>query len=115
MCGTCLTRPWTIGDVEIQLPIKAFVAFSFREYLAKLLARPGFEARMDASWTKISNDGEMHDIFDGEFLREFKYKGKHFSQGDGEGRYIFTLSRLIMTLSACQCLAPPVKALTLRG
>ncbi len=46
---------------------------------------------MDASWTKVGDDGEMHDIFDGEFLREFEYKGKHFSQGDGEGRYVFGL------------------------
>ena len=25
---------------------------------------------MDASWTKVGDDGEMHDIFDGEFPRE---------------------------------------------
>ena len=65
MCRTYLTRPRTVGDVEIQVPIKTFLTFSFRECLAKL-------ACMDASWTKVSDDGEMHDIFDGEFLREFK-------------------------------------------
>ena len=46
------------------MPIKTFVA------LANLLARPGFEAGVDVSWTTVSNDGEKHDIFDGEFLRE---------------------------------------------
>jgi hypothetical protein len=91
ICGTRLTRPRTIKDVEIQVPIKTFVAFSFKEYLAKLLARPEFEEKMDASWNNLSNDGEMRDIFDGEFLREFKYNGKHFSQGEGEGRYVFGL------------------------
>ncbi len=39
MCGTRLARPRTIGDVEIQVPIKTFLAFSFREYLAKLFGR----------------------------------------------------------------------------
>ena len=90
VCGARLTRPRTIGgDIEIQVPIKTFVAFSFKEYLAKLLAR--FEASMDASWAKVSVNEEMFDVFDGEFLREFKFKGKHFSQGDGEGRYVFGL------------------------
>ena len=31
------------------------------------------------------------DIFDGGVPGEFKYKGKHFSQGNGEGRYVFGL------------------------
>ena len=91
VCGTRLTRPRTFGDVEIQVPIKAFVSFSFKEFLAKLLARPGLEEKMDAAWNDVSKDGEMRDIFDGEFLRGFQYDGKHFSQGGSEGRYVFGL------------------------
>jgi len=91
VCGTRLTRPRTFKDVEIQVPIKTFVSFSFKEYLAKLLARPGLEEKMDAAWNSVSEDGEMRDVFDGEFLCTFQYGGKHFSQGGSEGRYVFGL------------------------
>ena len=63
VCGTRLTRPQTFRDVEIQVPIKAFISFSFKEFLAKLLARPGLEEKMDATWNGVSKDGEMRNIF----------------------------------------------------
>jgi len=49
MCRTRLTRPRTVGDVEIQVPIKTFLAFSFREYLAKLVARRMHACFLDQS------------------------------------------------------------------
>ena len=51
---------------------------------------------MDQSWKKAkesSKTGIMHDIFNGEILQNFKGPdGHHFSLGNGEGRYVFSLS-----------------------
>jgi hypothetical protein len=65
------------------------------DWVGRLLSRPGVEAEMDATWSKPkdSTDGVMRDIFDGENLRNFKGPdGRHFSYGNGEGRYVFFLS-----------------------
>jgi Transposase family tnp2 len=80
------------------MPIKTFVYFSPVEWLGRFLSRPGLEAEMDHSWSdaqnfRKSNPGLMRDIFDGDLLRNFKGPdGKHFSVGNGEGRYAFSLS-----------------------
>lgn len=80
------------------MPIKTFVYFSPVEWLGRFLSRPGLEAEMDHSWSNAQNfrkssPGLMRDIFDGDLLRNFKGpNGKHFSVGDGEGRYVFSLS-----------------------
>jgi len=95
-CNTILLRPRTIANQTIYTPIKPFVFFNPKEWLGRLLARPGIEAEMDQSWKKAqesSKTGIMHDIFDGEVLRNFKGPdGRHFSIGNGEGRYVFSLS-----------------------
>ena len=101
-CNTFLLRPRVIsssqGSKTIYTPIKPFVYFSPVEWMGRLLSRPGLEAEMDRSWTdaqnfRKSNPGLMHDIFDGDLLRNFKGPdGKHFSVGEGEGRYTFSLS-----------------------
>ncbi len=101
-CNTILLRPRAVpskrGSTTIYTPIKPFVYFSPVEWLGRLLSRPGLEAEMDRSWTdaqsfRKSNPGLMKDIFDGDLLRNFKGPdGKHFSIGNGEGRYTFSLS-----------------------
>ncbi|PBK80990.1 hypothetical protein ARMGADRAFT_893123, partial [Armillaria gallica] len=86
-----LTRPRKIEGKEVSVPIKTFVSFDFKDWLAGLLSRSGFEESMDAAWTGGANL-EMRDIFDGQILREFKGPdGLHFSIGNGEGRYVFSL------------------------
>ena len=59
-CGERLTRPRHIKDVDIEVPIKTFVSFDFKDWFAGLLSRPGYEDRMDDAWqTKASEDGVM--------------------------------------------------------
>lgn len=96
-CDEQLTRPQVIHGVEVHIPIKVFVYHDFKDWVAGLMSRPGFEAKMDSSWNQLERDSEgipleMRDIFHGEFLREFKgLDGKHFSAGGDEGRYVFSL------------------------
>jgi hypothetical protein len=95
-CKERLTKPRVVMGVELQVPIKTFVAFDFKDWVAGLTSRPGFEESMDAAWKGSGPDSAspdtMHDIFDGEFLRQFRGPdGKHFSLGNGEGRYAFSL------------------------
>ncbi|PBK84326.1 hypothetical protein ARMGADRAFT_909495, partial [Armillaria gallica] len=72
-------------------PIKTFVSFNFKNWLAGLLSCSGFEESMDAAWTAGANS-EMRDIFDGQILCEFKGPdGLHFSISNREGCYIFSL------------------------
>lgn len=95
MCRTRLTRPHILAGVEFESPIKTFVSFDFKDWLAGLLSRPGYEDRMDAAWSHSSNSagiGTMNDIFDGDFLHTFQGVDRtHFSMGNDEGRYVFGL------------------------
>ena len=92
-CKEFLLRPRDIGGETILLPIKPFVYFDFKDWVGGLLARPGFEDKMDSAWnTTDPHVDRMHDIFDGEVLRNFSGPdGKHFSVGGEEGRYVFSL------------------------
>ncbi|KDR67602.1 hypothetical protein GALMADRAFT_79680, partial [Galerina marginata CBS 339.88] len=79
--------------MEIQVPIKTFVSFCFKDWLARMATRPGFEEKSANVWKRKSGTEEMHDVVDGEYLRNFKGPdGKLFSDAtSGEGRYVFTL------------------------
>ena len=95
-CGTPLVKPRRTDGRTIHLPIKPFVAFSFKDWLGRLLARSGLEEKMDNAWASCRDRStppkEMKDIFDGEVLRNFKgLDGQHFSAGSNEGRYVFSL------------------------
>lgn len=95
-CGTPLLKRRCVNGHTIHLPIKPFIAFSFKDWLGGLLSRSGFEEKMDATWTPSTNNltscGEMKDIFDAEILRNFKgFDGQHFSTSGEEGRYVFSL------------------------
>ncbi|PPR01353.1 hypothetical protein CVT24_006318 [Panaeolus cyanescens] len=93
VCGQVLTEIKTVDGVSITVPIKRFVYFDFCDWLAGLLARPGYEDYMDRAWVHTATDGVMSDIFDGKFLREFKGPdGKaHFSVGGDSSRYVLSL------------------------
>ena len=93
-CKEPLVRPRLISGHIVSVPIKTFVAFDVKDWIGRLLAQTGLEAKMDSAWTHCNSIGdEMHDIFDGNMLRNFKGPGGlHFSHGDGEGRYVFSLS-----------------------
>jgi hypothetical protein len=94
-CGTGLTRPRVIGDVEIHTPIKPFLSFDFKDWLAGLVSRPGYEDLMDSAWNKTSADPPdgISDITEADFLRNFAGPNgeKLFKDGGREGRYAFSL------------------------
>ncbi len=95
-CSTRLTRPRRFGKVDVEVPIKRFVSFSFKNYIAELTSRSGFEDKMDAVWESSLGVGgvpaKMHDIFDGQFLHDFKDRdGYRFGRQTKEGHYIFSL------------------------
>lgn len=93
-CGTPLVKPRRVNGHTIHVPIKSFVAFSFKHWLGGILARSGFEEKMDKAWvlSKERMTPEMKDIFDAEVLRNFNGPdGQHFSAGGEEGRYVFSL------------------------
>ena len=95
-CGTPLLKPRSVNGHVVHLPIKPFVAFSFKDWVGGLLSRSGFEGKMDNAWTSCKDGSpppkEMKDIFDAKIVRDFKgADGQHFSAGGDEGRYIFSL------------------------
>ena len=67
--------------------MKTFVSFDFKDWFAGLLSRPGYEEHMDCAWqSKASEDGVMRDIFDGEYVCNFKGPDRRlFSLGGEEG------------------------------
>jgi hypothetical protein len=96
-CGTHITRPRRFGNADAEVPIKRFVAFSFKDYIAELTSRSGFEDKMNAAWKgdRDSNGSstDMRDVFDGKFLRDFEHRdGRQFGLQTKEGRYVFSLS-----------------------
>lgn len=93
-CKEQLLRPRVVAERTIYMPIKPFVYFNPLTWVGRLLSRPGIEADADKSWDRSKTQaGTMRDIFDGDILRKFKGPdGAHFSMGNGEGRYVFSLS-----------------------
>lgn len=90
-CGTRLTRRRVFADVSVEVPIKQFVSFSFTDFVAGILSRPGFEDQMDSPRTVPAGE-DMHDIFDGQFLRDFKGPdGQPFQSTVQVGCYSFGL------------------------
>lgn len=93
-CNEPLTRPKRISNTVVQIPIKPFVYFDFKDWVANLLSRPGYEDMMDSAWDRGSTDsGLFNDIFDGTVLMNFKGpKGRSFSGTGPEGHYVFSLN-----------------------
>ncbi|KAJ3502990.1 hypothetical protein NLJ89_g8636 [Agrocybe chaxingu] len=103
---TRTTRPYLyILELAHTISIKeagsAVLHFSnlgvFKDWLAGILSRVGFEEKMDAAWkscprARRNANVEMTDIFDGQILQDFKGPdGMHFGIGGDEGRYVFSL------------------------
>ena len=89
-CGTPLLKPQRRNGHTIQVPIKCFVAFSFKDWLGGLLSHSGFEEKMDNAWApstdRLTPLKEMKDIFDAEILQNFEGSdGQHFSANGKEG------------------------------
>lgn len=90
-CNTALTQKRMYHEVEIRVPIKVYVAFSFKDFVANLLSRPGFEDLMDNP-KKCSVQGQMVDIQDGEFITIFTdANSEPFASTIDVGRYTFSI------------------------
>lgn len=94
-CGEILTRPKRVLDSLIQAPIKTFVYFDFKDWVANILSRSGFEDTMDSAWDKRLNSHPecTTDIFEGDVLKNFKGPdGGDFGMATGNGNYVFSLN-----------------------
>ncbi|CAK5277777.1 unnamed protein product, partial [Mycena citricolor] len=96
-CNTPLLQPRHAYGRETTVPIRPFIEFHFVDWLARFLAHPGNEKKMDKSWDRLNAEPvDLTDVLDGSFVRNFKGpdKAHHFSvpSEDGEGRYIFSLN-----------------------
>lgn len=98
LCKELLLRPKQGSQVGV--PIKPYVVFSFKDWVAGLLSRPGYEEMMDKAWDRMtpSPSESLDDIFQGANIRQFKGPDgeAHFMFAGGEssdaGRYLFSLS-----------------------
>ncbi|KAJ7608270.1 hypothetical protein DFH06DRAFT_1149005 [Mycena polygramma] len=82
-CKAVLTRPVTVSGATRMVPIKPFVSFDFRDWLARLMARKDVEEKMDRKWDHLKKDPTtmskeelqaeaaegLSDVFDGSFIR----------------------------------------------
>jgi hypothetical protein len=96
-CKKVLVHPPIVKGLVIQVPIKTFVSFDFKDWVGGVPCCPGLETHMDASWDATTDEksptDEMHNIFDSELLHRFRGPdGKHFRLGGDEGHYVFSLS-----------------------
>ena len=95
VCDEILLRVKKVGSHTISIPIKSFVYFNFKDWLANLLSCPGLEERMDKAWKNRiqDNEQEMCDIFDGSILQNFMgADGKRFGANTTVGQYVFSLN-----------------------
>ena len=96
-CGELLIHPRTVQNVRINVPIKTYITFDFKDWLSGLLARTGYEEKMDKAWERMAQSpgGILRDIFQGSTIRDFKGPdgATHFSHAGGEdaGQYLFSL------------------------
>lgn len=88
-CGTVITHKHKSG-ANVQVPIKKFVSFSFKDFVATLLSRTALEELMDNPVSSI--DDRMRDVHDGEYLRSFTDDHNNpFKSTYDVGRYTFSL------------------------
>ena len=98
-CTDALVRSKAVAGYEVKVPIIPYASFDFKDWLASLLSREGYEESMDKAWDKLDREPSIYsDIFDGSVVRNFRGPdGKtHFRFAGGReshaGRYLFSLS-----------------------
>lgn len=75
-------------------PVREFIAHDFKDWLARLYARPGVEELLDHDVLRPLTPGKMADIWDAPVLREFTgLDGRNFMQDKGTNcRLIFSIN-----------------------
>jgi len=97
LCNTLLLHDSNDGR---STPIKTFVYHHFHDYVASLLAKPGFEDLLDKPCDNLMQDLQgvapsiLKDVWDAEFLRTLQgpRAGTLFVDRQGEGRLLFSLN-----------------------
>ena len=96
VCGTELRKTRTILGRERTFPTRLYVYHDFKEWLARLLCRPGMEEAMDKTLVSAVQNGDrsvIGDFHDTETLKKLELPDhKPFIDPDtSEGRYVFSL------------------------
>ncbi|KAJ3529757.1 hypothetical protein NM688_g7809 [Phlebia brevispora] len=92
----CGRRLWRKNHAGARIPTRRFLYHDMKEWLGRLLCRPGMEKHLDRDvFDTGGSPDKMRDIWDGEVLRNFKGEDHLIFAGQkkgGEGRYIFALN-----------------------
>ena len=91
-CGTPLWTNRRIGNKTIKTPCRKYVHQSLKEWVGRLLARPGVEEILDAANDPPASD-RMSDIWDSPVFRGFRDTDKtpFFAKHGDEARFAFSL------------------------
>lgn len=91
-CGVPLWTDRHVGNRTIRVPRRKYVHQSLKEWMGRLLARPGMEDILDRPLRR-ENTTRMADVWDSPVFRNFREEdGTHFFAEHGtEGRFAFSL------------------------
>ncbi|KAJ3553429.1 hypothetical protein NM688_g3618 [Phlebia brevispora] len=92
----CGRRLWRKNPAGARVPTRHFLYQDMKEWVGRLLCRPGMEKLLDRDVFDTGGGPDMmRDIWDGEVLRNFKGEDNVVFAGrkkGGEGRYVFALN-----------------------
>ena len=91
-CGAPLWRDRRLGATTLKSPIRKYVHQSLKEWVGRLLSRPGVEDELDAAYDKPAAD-RMTDVWDSTVFKNFRdVDGTPFFAKHGhEARLAFSL------------------------
>lgn len=96
LCGTELRKTRTINGRVRSFPARLYVYHDFKDWLARLLCRPGMEALMDRTLVAAldrDNHGVVDDFYDTETLTKLEMPdhAPFITPHTSEGRYVFSI------------------------
>lgn len=91
-CGVPLWKNRRVGATTLKTPSRKYVHQSLKEWVGRLLARPGIEDVLDSTYDRPAAD-RMTDIWDSPVFRNFRDvdKSPFFAKHGNEARFAFSL------------------------
>ena len=91
-CGVPLWRDRRVGATTLRVPSRKYLHQSLKEWIGRLLTRPGVEDVLDAAYDKPPAD-RMADIWDSPVFKNFRDVDKtpFFTRHGNEARFAFSL------------------------
>jgi hypothetical protein len=91
-CGAPLWKDRRVGATSLKVPTRKYIHQSLKEWVGRLLARPGVEDVLDAAYNKPAKD-RMTDIWDSPVFKKFRDTDKtpFFAEHGHEARFAFSL------------------------